>query len=437
MAVDGATIQLPRANAPSASWLAEAAFGAFLLLIFVGLAPFAIRDPVVLAAQESGFSGAGDLLREICYVAVFGLILFTTLQTRGMSAIAIVPPVLALLLGWCLLSALWSPEAGVTARRAVLAITVVLSAMLGVSTLGAERALQLWRYVLAGVLIVNWLSIPIIPQAIHLPGEIDPSLIGNWRGLYFHKNIAGAVTAISAIVFLFAFLKNYRVVDAILFAGAVGFLIMTHSKASIGLLPVAAAIGLIYRVAWRRGIDRLIVTVLLALSCVLAAAFIAVDFSHIAGVFEDPSRFTGRSAIWQAEIAYIRDHPLLGSGFGAFADTGALSPLLKYVDATWVQNVSHGHNAYLQLFVTIGGVGFALAMWSLVLSPAVSFWRGNPAAIELMAMLFAIFVFVVLHNFLESDFLEGDGPAWVAFVLVLAMLRLSCAARIDSAESMP
>jgi O-antigen ligase len=200
---------------------------------------------------------------------------------------------------------------------------------------------------------------------------------------------------------------------------------------------VAAAIGLIYRVAWRRGIDRLIVTVLLALSCVLAAAFIAVDFSHIAGVFEDPSRFTGRSAIWQAEIAYIRDHPLLGSGFGAFADTGALSPLLKYVDATWVQNVSHGHNAYLQLFVTIGGVGFALAMWSLVLSPAISFWRGNPAAIELMAMLFAIFVFVVLHNFLESDFLEGDGPAWVAFVLVLAMLRLSCAARIDSAESMP
>jgi O-antigen ligase len=332
---------------------------------------------------------------------------------------------------------MWSPEAGVTARRAVLAIMVVLSAMVGVASVGADRALKLWRYVLAGVLIVNWLSIALVPQAVHLPGEIDPSLIGDWRGLYFHKNIAGAVTAITAIVFLFTFLKSLRAVDAILFVGAVGFLIMTHSKASIGLLPVALLIGLIYRLAWRRGIDRLIVTVLLGLTGVLAIAFAIADFPHIAGVFEDPSRFTGRSAIWQAEIAYIRDHPLLGSGFGAFADTGALSPLLKYVDATWVQNVSHGHNAYLQLFVTIGGIGFVLAMWTLVIGPVLSFWRGNPARIELMSLLFAIFVFMVLHNFLESDFLEGDGPAWVAFVLMLAMLRLSRPGRNDAGGVAP
>jgi O-antigen ligase len=432
MAIDG-TIGVARPDAQSAPWLAEAGFGAFLLLIFVGLTSFAIRDPVLLAAQESGFSGAGDLLREICYAGVFGVILFSALRQRGMSAIAIVPPVLALLLAWCLLSALWSPESGVTARRAVLAIMVVLSAMLGVATVGAERALTLWRYVLAGVLVVNWLSIPLVPQAVHLPGEIDPSLIGDWRGLFFHKNIAGAVSAITAIVFLFTFLKTRRAVDAILFVAAAGFLFMTHSKSSIGLLPVAVVVGLIYRAAWQRGIDRLIVTVLLALSCVIAAAFAIGDFSHIASVFEDPSRFTGRSAIWQAEVAYIRDHPLLGSGFGAFADTGALSPLLKYVDAAWVQNVSHGHNAYLQLFVTIGGIGFALAMWALIVSPAFSFWRGNSARIELMSLLFTIFVFMVLHNFLESDFLEGDGPAWVAFVLMLAMLRLSRPSRIDSA----
>jgi len=437
MAIDGATIAGVRPGAQSAPWLAEAGFGAFLLLIFVGLTPFAIRDPVALATQESGFSGAGDLLREICYAGIFGVILFSALRQRGVSAVAIVPPTLALLLAWCLLSAMWSPEAGVTARRAVLAIMVVLSAMLGVATVGAERALKLWQYVLAGVLIVNWLSIPLVPQAVHLPGEIDPSLIGDWRGLFFHKNIAGAVTAVSAIVFLFTFLKSHRAVDAILFAGAVGFLIMTHSKASIGLLPVAVVVALIYRVAWRRGIDRLIVTIMLALTCVFAVALAIGDFTQIASVFEDPSRFTGRSAIWQAEIAYIRDHPLLGSGFGAFADTGALSPLLKYVDATWVQNVSHGHNAYLQLFVTIGGVGFALAMWTLVISPVLSFWRGNPVQIEMMSLLFAIFVFMVLHNFLESDFLEGDGPAWVAFVLMLAMLRLSRSGGRDMAGSMP
>jgi hypothetical protein len=30
---------------------------------------------------------------------------------------------------------------------------------------------------------------------------------------------------------------------------------------------------------------------------------------------------------------------------------------------------------------------------------------------------------MILHNFLESDFLEGDGPAWVIFLISLALLR--------------
>jgi O-antigen ligase len=434
MAIDG-TIGVARSDAQSVPWFAEAAFGAFLLLVFVGLAPFAIRDPAVLAAQAAGLAGTGDLLREISYVVVFGLIVLAAFSQRGLKAFAVVPPTLALLLAWCLLSALWSPEEGVTARRAVLAIVVVLSAMLGVATVGAERALALWRYVLAGVLIVNWLSIPLIPQAVHLQGEIDPSLVGNWRGLFYHKNIAGAVSAITAIVFLFTFLKTRRLVDAFLFVAAVGFLIMTHSKASIGLLPVAVAIGLVYRVAWQRGIDKLIVTLMLALLGVLAVAIVIGDYHHIARVLGDPARFTGRSAIWQAEIAYIRDHLLLGAGFGSFSDTGTLSPLYHYVGATWVQNVSHGHNAYLQLFVTIGGVGFALAMWSLVIGPAFAFWRGNAAQIDLMSLLFTIFVFMILHNGLESDFLEGDGQAWVAFVMMLAMLRLSRPSRSIAAEA--
>ena len=170
---------------------------------------------------------------------------------------------------------------------------------------------------------------------------------------------------------------------------------------------------------------------------VLAVAIVIGDYHHIARVLGDPARFTGRSAIWQAEIAYIRDHPLLGSGFGSFADTGSLSPLYHYVGAAWVQNVSHGHNAYLQLFVTIGGIGFALAMWSLVITPAFAFWRGNAAQIDSMSMLFTIFVFILLHNGLESDFLEGDGAAWVAFVLVLAMLRLSRSIHTDVTVEAP
>jgi hypothetical protein len=37
--------------------------------------------------------------------------------------------------------------------------------------------------------------------------------------------------------------------------------------------------------------------------------------------------------------------------------------------------------------------------------------------------MFALFVFVVLHNMMESDFLEGDGVSWTTMLLVIAWLK--------------
>ena len=157
--------------------------------------------------------------------------------------------------------------------------------------------------------------------------------------------------------------------------------------------------------------------------CLLATSFLILDADVIARMLEDPTEFTGRSAIWSAEIAFIRDHPLLGSGFGTFADTGSLSPLHNYVAGSWVELVAHGHNGYLQMMVTIGIIGFVLAAIALIVVPAWQFWRQRGGDLNERAMLFSIFVFLVLHNFMELDFLEGDAPAWMSFLLMLALLR--------------
>ena len=423
MAGEALLAPLPGLGVRSESWLADAGYLALLLLIFVSLSPFAIRDPVALAAGESGFSSAGDVVRQIAFLAVFAVIAYSALRQNGPAALGSVSIPLLVLLAWCLLSASWAVEPDVSFRRAVLASVIVVSAMMSVSTVGPERALVLLRVVLAGVLIVNWVSIPLIPQAVHLAGETDPGLVGDWRGLYFHKNIAGSVSAVTAIVFFFSMLRTRRIADVALFMAAVVFTVMTRSKSSIGLLPIALVFGLIYSFAWRRGIDRFIVGVAAGLIAIVVVAAAATHWSAISHLLEDPTQFTGRAAIWQGEIAFIGDHPLLGSGYGTFADTGALSPLHNYVGDAWVQNVSHGHNAYLQLFVTIGGIGFALSVLVLVLAPLRTFLHEDGSQVEFKTLLFAIFVFVVLHNALESDFLEGDSAVWLAFLLMLAMLK--------------
>ncbi len=417
------TLAAPRTNPLAGTWIVEVAFVGFLLLVFVGLTPFAPRFPEVLALGEDGVTGKGDSLRQICYLAVFATITFATFRKYGLQAIAFVPTALSLVLLWCLASATWAAQGDVTFRRAGLEVIIVLTAIWSVEALGIERVLKLFRLVLAGILIVDWISIPLIHTAIHQSGELDPALSGAWRGLYFHKNIAGAVCAISAMVFLYFAVERKSRIDWLLFVAAVVFLVMTKSKSSMGLLVPALAAGFVYRAAWKRGIDRGIAALVVLMGVVLGATLAVVDWSVIERVISDPQEFTGRAAIWQAEIAFIADHPVLGSGFGSFTNTGGISPLHSYVGGDWIETIAHGHNGYLQLGLEIGAVGFLLTFFAAVVQPAVAFWKRDAIPIGFKAFLFSLFVFLVFHNVMESDFLQGDSQGWVTLLMLVAMMR--------------
>jgi hypothetical protein len=62
-------------------------------------------------------------------------------------------------------------------------------------------------------------------------------------------------------------------------------------------------------------------------------------------------------------------------------------------------------------------------MLGLIVEPLRRLWPLDWGTDGFKPMLFALFVFLVLHNIMESDFLEGDGVNWVAFLLVLGALR--------------
>ncbi|HEY4075960.1 MAG TPA: O-antigen ligase family protein [Rhizomicrobium sp.] len=398
------------------------AFIALLLLIFVGLDAF---SPPPLVAVFGGVREAsqGDVLRQIAYLGVAAVIGLGAIQRYGFGALRVMPFSVGLLLAWCLASAFWAPEPDLVLRRAGLEVIIVVSLLFSVETMGAQRAFTIWRWLLALVLAVNFLSIALIPAARHIAGEADPALVGNWRGLYGHKNVAGSVCAMTAILFLFTKTGWRNVIGITIAAAACAFLFFTHSKSSEGFLVIALLAGLAYRIGWRDGLSRAILLSLVALFLFGLAAFVLLDADVITHALADPAEFTGRSAIWAAELRYIADHPLLGAGFGTFTDTGGQSPLQHYVTGSWVAGVSHGHNGYLQVLVTIGGIGFALTLLAVVVGPLRRFWALDWDESAFKPMLFALFVFLLLHNFMESDFLEGDGVTWAAMLLVIAALN--------------
>jgi O-antigen ligase len=406
-----------------APWIAETALVVLLLLIFVSLQPFAVRDTVNTAIGAGAAEAAGSVLRQISYLLTFAILLTCAVMKRGIRAANAVPVIFALLLVWCATTALWATEPAVSFRRAILEIVVVLSMLLGVDAVGPERSLKLFAYVLMTILVVNWISIPLVTQAIHQPGDVEPEIVGDWRGMFFHKNIAGAVCAVSVMVFLYyAITERKWLLYGTLTAAALGFLVMTRSKSSLGLLPIALAAAGIYRLAWRRDIDRVIVTLVAGLLTIGLAVLFFANYDFLVRIFSDPQEFTGRTEIWWGEIAFIRDHPLMGSGFGTFADTGTLSPIHEYVGG-WVDQAAQGHNGYLELAVTTGLIGFVLAMTALILLPLRIFWARGDMEPWLKSMLFGFFVFFVLHNVMESDLLASDGVVWVAFLLMYAVLR--------------
>ncbi|MEO8300911.1 MAG: O-antigen ligase family protein [Rhizomicrobium sp.] len=394
-------------------------FVALLLLIFVGLDAF---SPPLQQAAGAPQASQGDVMRQLAYLSVAGMIGIGAVQRFGFGALRALPVSMGLLLAWCLASAFWAPDPNIVLRRAGLEVILAGSLLLSVETVGAGKAFALWRWLLAAILLVNFLAIPLVPAARHSAGEIDPALIGNWRGLYGHKNVAGAVSAMTAILFLFSKNGWRNVIGIAVAAAACVFLVMTHSKSSAGFLVIALMGGLLYRAGWRDGLSR---AILLAFAAILLVAATAVGLFYadpIARLFQDPQEFTGRAAIWTAELRYIAEHPLLGAGFGTLTDARSQSPLHNYVSG-WVDAASHGHNGYLQVLVTIGGIGFVLAMLALVLAPMRRLWTLDINGDGFKPMLFALFVFAILHNVMESDFLEGDSLVWASLLLVIAALN--------------
>jgi O-antigen ligase len=402
----------------------EIGFVLVLLLIMVGLQPFDVRTAAAIAARDAA-TAAGDSVRQVAFLSTFAMIAFGAWRKRGIRALGAAPLLVALLLGWCFLSALWADEPAVVTRRAVLAAIFVYSMLMAVDTLGVARTLAIWRNVTAAIILGDIVVCLLVPAAIHQSDDLEAGLAGAWRGLHSHKNMAGSVAAAAVVLFFFFALETRRRSDILLCAASFFFLVMTRSKSSMGLLPVALAGGFLYRAAWKNKLDRAIAGVAAALLLIGAGLVIALEWNAIARFLEDPQQFTGRAAIWAAELQYIGDHPLLGAGFGTFGNTGVRSPIYHYAGPGWVAQIGEGHSGYLEMLVTLGGLGFAIGMIGLLILPFFEFWKSNRTDANFNAMLFTLFVFDVLHNFMESDFIQVTSAQWGQILLIIGLLHVS------------
>lgn len=381
----------------------------------IGISPFANWT---ISYENAG----GDALRQVLIVGILGFQLLAPANARPPMPI---PVSLVVLLGYCLLSCTWAIDPGVSLRRLGFTTVVIVILVRAIGDLGAVRTLGTVRIAMAVLLAINFLTVMFSPYGVHMATVTeDQSVIGDWRGIVSHKNVAGACCAITILLFAFDRDRLPRWVTVSVIAGSFVFLLMSEAKTSIGILFVAVIAGGVLHLYNARHRSLVVPIFLIA-----GFAFFCVVMMYsglIQDLLDDPTAFTGRTAIWPLLLEYSGEHLWTGAGYMSFWQIGPESPIWTLTNSWVAAAAGHGHNGYLDILVTIGLPGLILTVAVLFVWPAVRLLYSTGISRPRRALLGSLMVFSAGHNMMESTLLDRASIVHVfLMVSVILIHRLS------------
>jgi exopolysaccharide production protein ExoQ len=266
---------------------------------------------------------------------------------------------LCLMVGWCLLSVLWSDYPPLSLRFGLqLAVTVLFAIVL---------AMRLSPIMLLKVLA---LCFAVACLASLATGRARADGLG-FLGIYNSKNAMAAASSLLFLIGVCLLLDRrlsirWRGFGA-LAAALGGMLLVKANSAGSAVATVAVCLALAVILALRHlsGPQRLAAGLLSALA-VSGAGLVSLAYvDQIAEMFlqatgKDAS-LTGRTDLWRIAMAEIAERPFLGAGYQAVWVPG--NPLAEVLwDRFGIETRTgfHFHNAYLSNAVEIGVIGVAM-----------------------------------------------------------------------------
>jgi O-antigen ligase len=367
------------------------------------------------------------MIRQLTYFMTFFVVGgFTFLFTRPKSIIPISTAYNVACL-WCLFSAIYALQPGISIRRAIGMYIILLAVGWCIQNLGAAKTLRAVYIFLASVISVSYLavllsSIPLFSFAVHPGDEVDTSLIGAWRGVIPHKNIAGAVMIHASLFFFHHAINRGKFLDFLFFFLAVVFLVFTKSKTSISWFLIVLVAGLGYRSLMLYGL-RPFFNVATGFIAFWVAAFTWAEWDMVLTFFSNPENLSGRIGIWESVMPFIEKNPILGSGYGSYWAIGYTSPIFETAITEFISQIGHSHSGYIEVLLTTGLVGLTLAIIALVIVPYYRFANPLHSDVKLNAMLFSMWLFGMLQNFTESQFFSPDKQSWVFVVIAITVIH--------------
>ena len=384
----------------------------FVLALSFSMLPF---GTAAAGAQD------GSALRQFVLGLLFlaGVFTIARFPGRWLQIQQAVPLSLFALVLYVLISALWSPEPGISFRRgAQVAGVVVLALAVVIGGMGQHRLHRL----------LAWPAIFSVALAISVTAAFPDfafTEIG-LRGFTTHKNTFGQFCVLVFLVSLAWILVERRYVASwclLLVLALIGLVLSKSITAVLGLVGLFAASSWI---VFRRLIYSSWVPLLLLVSmAVLAGTFAAgvffgfPTFQEFFGAVLEPTgrdmTLTGRTYLWELMFAEAMRNPWFGLGYGSFwlgleGRSGQIAMLVG-----WGYPGS-AHNGFLDIFNELGLVGLALVLTVLV-QHARNIWLLSSIDRSTAFMHAAVLVFVVTINFAEAVLVRTTQAWWMIVVL--------------------
>lgn len=391
---------------------------AVLYSVVFGAHPFAARVATTDLTTE-----AIPLYYWAFFLLTNLLVGYVFVKTFSSASLRLFSGLLYVLLGWALFSLLWSNQPTLGFSRYIQLMIVTVSALTIVQSLGPERTLDILAKFLFFTILVDWMSVAFIQQAVHLYDENDANLIGSWRGLHLHKNIAAPLMVIACLLFLSRFAAKRRLIDVLGFVLAAAFLWGTNSRTSIGFFTIAFSVLIILQFKQKNSpLFGIASAMLFLLASAIGSILLYANYDVIKTTLSNPLLFSGRGGLWGIIMILSSGNDFMGFGYGSFWRVGLEGISYDYANG-WHASSFNGHNGYLDILITLGWIGFWLAIATFVIEPVIYFLIRGENSNHAKKVAFAIIVFVLLHNVLESTLLMWNADTYFIWLLAACILR--------------
>ncbi len=421
--MSAASIDFPAGENDDSPWR-PVVFAAALILAWTPLQPFAD-----LGSADAFDLGAG---RDAATYFAFASCAFVCLclagfrDLRGLQRLA--NPAFVLLAAWVALSVVTSQDVAASMKRAAIFIFVVIIAATLPLLPRGRRQLATLLGVAAGALIaLSYFGVIFLPQyAIHQASDLgEPALAGDWRGVFGHKNLASAVFVFTAFAGLYIVRTGYAVVGALVAGLSLLFVVFANGKtANMLWLPTlgvsyfvgAHGAGRVWRVA--------ALAPFVALNALGVGSVLFAPLQSLVASLPVDATFTGRTDIWRYALGKLAAHPFLGYGFDAFWNTESVR-FGTDDSAAWVAGAAHAHNCFVDVAMSMGVPGVALALWAFVAQPLADVAKAvrNGADPALVTLLTQIWLFALYVSSFESFLFDRSDPIWFTFLFAVFGLR--------------